>query len=45
MKKQFQDLEISVVYFTATDVITTSGEDQDITGDSYYENELPVLPF
>lgn len=45
MKKKFQNLEISIVYFMQDDFITTSGDGKDIEGESYFENELPVFLF
>jgi hypothetical protein len=44
MKKQFKNFEMSIVYLAQADVITTSGG-MGVVGESYFDNELPVLPF
>lgn len=38
MKKEFEKIQLTVVKFEEADVIRTSGE-------TYFENELPLAPF
>lgn len=42
MKKIFETVELRILQFKEFDVIRTSGEDG--TGDSYFDNELPIVP-
>lgn len=38
MKKEFKSFELKVIVFEQLDVITASG-------DTYFDNELPMAPF
>ena len=40
MKKEFQTPIIKILSIKDNDIVTSS-----ITGDSYFENELPITPF
>ena len=43
MKKIFEAVKLEVITFKELDVIRTSGEGG--TGNSYFDNELPIVPF